>query len=242
MAPAGGRGFSIVGDNITKTIGNVVYERSGRIDSGVAIFEADTKSIAPQFPATDAPAVNAALRQLAAKVMLLQAPVGYAAGDAELQARLKQTPITIEQYAGHGDSEMYAGDYESAIADYDHALTMKSDDANVLNGRCFVRAEANKDLDQALADCNASLALEPDDAAALDSRGFVYFRMGQLDQAIADYTAALKIDPDIAPSLYIRGLAERLKGDRKDADRDIAAAKLADPSIVKTYEKWGVAP
>jgi tetratricopeptide (TPR) repeat protein len=135
--------------------------------------------------------------------------------------------------------------YDRAIAQYDLWLKYHPDDHRVpdaLNGRCYLRAVAGRDLDQALADCNRSLRLRPKAAATLDSRGLVQLRRGALAEAIADYDAALAIQPKIAISLYARGVAKQRKGDSTGGDADIAAAVAIKPEVAKTFSDFGIGP
>jgi tetratricopeptide (TPR) repeat protein len=200
----------------------------------------DIKAVPPEFPASEAAAAKVAFRELADNHLIVRAPKDYIPNAQEYQVRLARTPISADEFADRGDARIWAGDYAKAMADFDKAVQLKPDDAPMLNGRCFARAEAGKELDRALADCNASLALDPHIAATLDSRGFVYFRMGQVDKALMDDNAALKIAPKLAPTLYVRGLIERRKGDATAGDADVAAAKVIEPTIVATYARYGV--
>lgn len=132
---------------------------------------------------------------------------------------------------------------DRAIAQFDQWLKYHPDDLavpEVLNSRCFARAEQGRDLDKAIADCNRSLRMRPNDAATLDSRGLVQFRRGAFSQAIADYDAALAIRPKAAPSLYARGLAKNQLGPAHAGDGDMAAAMAIDPNIAKSMAAIGV--
>ncbi len=240
VLPQGGKGFSIGGDDVDKVIAGVEYKRTARIEGDVFTVESSTRSLASEFPASEAPAAKIALRDLAANVVKLRAPKGYMLTDQENRIRLDRKPVTAGDFADQGEARIWAGQYAGGMADYDKAVALKPDDAPMLNARCFARAEAGKDLDAALADCNASLATDPNNAATLDSRGFVYFRMGQLDKALADDDAALKLFPRQTQTLYIHGLIERRKGDTTAGDADVAAATAIDPTVVATYAHYGV--
>ncbi|MBL6938822.1 MAG: TonB family protein [Alphaproteobacteria bacterium] len=130
--------------------------------------------------------------------------------------------------------------YKGAIADYDHMISVHGEDPELLNDRCFARAEAGIDLDAALADCSRSLVLA-DEFETRDSRGLVYFRMGKYDLAIADLDIAISKGRN-ARSLYIRGLAKRKQGDSSGGGADIDLAKKLDPAVVSTFAGYGVGP
>ena len=120
-----------------------------------------------------------------------------------------------------------------AIPLFDAVIAAHREDnklGSLLNGRCWMRALANVDLDKALDDCNRAIKRDGMQAAYLDSRGLVHFRMGDFKAAIADYDSALKLEPDLAWSLYMRGLAKDALGPASagKADRTAATALQAD--------------
>lgn len=112
--------------------------------------------------------------------------------------------------------------------------------ASALNGRCWARALAGRDLPRARADCDAAVRAVPGNASYLDSRGLVELRQGDDDRAIADYSAALAVSPRTVWSLYGRGLAERHKGLDDAGKRDLAAALAVDAGIADRAARYGV--
>lgn len=134
-------------------------------------------------------------------------------------------------------------DFDRSIGQYDlwiKAHPVDSRRAAALNGRCWARALAGRDLAAALDDCNGALKLRPGNPAMLDSRGLVHLRLGNTDKAIADYNAVLAVDPKIAWSLMGRGLAERRKGLTAKGDEDVKAAIAIDPELPARAKALGV--
>ena len=128
------------------------------------------------------------------------------------------------------------GAFDRAIAQFDRWMAAHPDDsdrATALNGRCWARALAGKDLDRALSDCNTALRARPNTPAYLDSRGLVKLRRGDLDGAIEYYDAALAAQPKLAWALYGRGVARAKKGLAKEAAADREAALAANPDIAE---------
>jgi tetratricopeptide (TPR) repeat protein len=242
VLPRGGVGFSVTAPDVNETEAGLAFTRAAKIDHGVFSMQASILAVAKEFPYNQATVAAAKLKALSQTQVLLKSPRWYQPTDAELDARIKTSPTDADGYRDRSDAFASKGDYVSALGDMDRAVTLKPQDAGMLNARCFTRAEANRDLPAALDDCNAALRLAPRDPPTLDSRGFVYFRLGQFDHAISDYDAALDVDQTLAPSLYVRGLAKRKQGDAKGGDTDIAAAKALDPTVVETYARMGVTP
>jgi tetratricopeptide (TPR) repeat protein len=138
----------------------------------------------------------------------------------------------------------YAKDADGALAASDAAIEKRPGSAQLLNGRCWIKATLDVQLDTALKDCTRAIELGDRAAAAtaLDSRAMVYFRMNRLDEALADLNAALEQRPGAAASLYLRGAIARRKGDAKAGDADLAAARLLSPQIDEDYAHYGIKP
>ncbi|HEX7799544.1 MAG TPA: tetratricopeptide repeat protein, partial [Asticcacaulis sp.] len=181
---------------------------------------------------------------LTARASLLLAQKNYAAAVADAtrvidrpHTEYGETARKVRAYA-YG----YLKQYDLALADWDALIAASPDEDAYLNGRAWLRATGNLDLDKALADVDAALKSKPDTAAYLDTRGFVELRMGRLDAALNAYTAALKLVPTQADSLYGRGLVERRQGQTKAGDADLAAARKIYPDIDKTFADYGMTP
>jgi tetratricopeptide (TPR) repeat protein len=132
---------------------------------------------------------------------------------------------------------------EGAIVQYDSWIPAHREDARLaqaLNGRCWSRALAGRDLDKALGDCDAALRLRQHTPAFLDSRGLVRLRMGDWDRAIADYDESLKLAPKSAWSLFGRGIAKRHKGLTAEAQEDIDDAVAIMPGLAARAKRAGI--
>ncbi|HEX3943790.1 MAG TPA: tetratricopeptide repeat protein [Rhizomicrobium sp.] len=147
-----------------------------------------------------------------------------------------------DAYAARGDAYEDAGDHAGAASDYAQAASLRTDDAQDLNNRCWDRAMRGHPLDRALADCNASLKFNPDYPAAFDSRCLVNYRMGNYADAITDCSEALKQERQSPTSLYTRGLAKIRSGDTTGGNSDIAAAKDSYRQVEELFAVWGVKP
>jgi tetratricopeptide (TPR) repeat protein len=131
--------------------------------------------------------------------------------------------------------------FDRGIANYDMWISAHPDDSRqpiALNGRCWARALAGRDLPLALKDCDAALRREKA-ASYFDSRGLVELRLGQYDRAVADYDQALQLAPRTGWSLYGRGLARRHKND-PSAETDLKAAAAIDPALPGRAKALGI--
>ena len=175
----------------------------------------------------DAPTDSASHAEADANIVDLLAP-----DDAELRLPLAQLYGRL-------------GDYAAAVREIDQWIYYHGGDVLLpvaWNARCWIRAEANVDLQKALKDCNRALDRVPNSAGILDSRGLVYLRLGQLARSIEDYDAALKINSGIATSLYGRGLAELREGKDSLGRADLAAAARLNSGVSKRFARMGLTP
>jgi predicted aspartyl protease/tetratricopeptide (TPR) repeat protein len=132
-------------------------------------------------------------------------------------------------------------EFDQSIANYDLWIAAHPDDSRqpiALNGRCWTRALADRDLPLAMKDCNAALRRQKA-GSFFDSRGLVELRMGQYDRAIADYTEALQFAPRTAWSLYGRGLARRHRND-PSSKGDLDTAVAIDPTLPSRAQALGI--
>jgi predicted aspartyl protease/tetratricopeptide (TPR) repeat protein len=134
-----------------------------------------------------------------------------------------------------------ADQFDKAIANYDLWIKAHPDDSKqplAMNGRCWARALAGRDLPLALKDCDAALHRDKS-ASYFDSRGMVELRMGEYDRAIADYDQALALAPKMPWSLYGRGLAKHHMNDAS-AQSDLDAAIAMDPQLPSRAKELGI--
>lgn len=134
------------------------------------------------------------------------------------------------------------GEIDQAIADYDVALKLAPSLVEALNGRCWVRAQAGRDIELALKDCNEALNIAPSNADALDSRGLVHLRLKRWKQAVADYSAELEEKPNEPTALYGRGTAILALGGKKAGQTDLAQAISLDAKVASQFAAMGIKP
>ena len=137
--------------------------------------------------------------------------------------------------ANRGTAYLDKENFVLALDDYDQAIKLRPNDANVLQGRCWARAVLKKDLELALADCNEALQAQPNDARVLGYRALVYLRLGLNETAIFDYSSALEREPGNAEYLFGRGQAKVRNGDIEGGKVDIAAAKAINAKIAEDF-------
>jgi tetratricopeptide (TPR) repeat protein len=161
--------------------------------------------------------------------------------DAAVQATPKQAEIRLELAELYSRADLF----DPAISQFDAWIDAHPDDHRMgmaMNGRCWARALANRDLDKALGDCNAAVRMSPHQSEPLDSRGLIHLRRGEFDRAISDYDAALALAPKSAWSLYGRGLAKLKAGRSAEGQADLDAAKAIAPHLPERAARFDLTP
>ncbi len=108
------------------------------------------------------------------------------------------------------------GQYEQALADFDHALVLKED----MTWALIRRGEAYRLMGkykQALANFERALEIDENNAWALANHGETYRLMGKYKQALADFGRALEIDENNAWALASRGVTYAQVGQYEQA-------------------------
>lgn len=169
----------------------------------------------------------------------------FASAAADLTAATALVPAKSRRRLGIAGLLAEVDAFDAAIAQYTAWLVSNpgsSHDPQALNGRCWARALAGRELDKALADCNTAHNVVPGASDILDSRGLVRLRRGEYEKAIADYDVVLAKTPTMTWSLYGRGLAERHLGQAAKGDADVAAAIKLDADVAEHGKRIGLAP
>lgn len=165
----------------------------------------------------------------------------HALADAEAAARLVAPTSLDAQSLAYLFTSLHQP--TRAVGLYDGVIAAHRDDSELgelLNGRCWVRALGNLELDKAEQDCNRAIKRDGLQADYLDSRALVEFRQGRYTAAVSDYDAALKLKPKMAWSLYMRGVAKIAAGNAAAGAADKAAALAIDADVGKDVADFGL--
>jgi tetratricopeptide (TPR) repeat protein len=131
-------------------------------------------------------------------------------------------------YEGRGRIAMRHGDFRRAIADFDEAIHLNPNRAQLYRDRALARRQ-NGDLVLAIEDYDEAIAHDPRLAAPYHQRGLALAATGDLDRAILSYNTAVRLDPSDPQARLDRGLTFLARGQADDARADFEAA-LALPA------------
>jgi tetratricopeptide (TPR) repeat protein len=149
------------------------------------------------------------------------------------------TAPTADDFFIKGNEKASNKDYRGAIADYNQAIKINPNYANIYYNRGVTRYELG-DKQGAIADYNQALKINPNLAEAYANRGVVRHDLGDKQGAIADYTQALKINPNYADAYYNRGNAHKDLGDKQGAIADYTQALKINPNYAQAYYNRGI--
>lgn len=226
-----GSGFKVDGAaEIDQTVAGIHYRRHATIKEDVFFVERSERSVASEFPATEAGAGQAALRVLASKTLYLDVPASYRRTKAEIAAALSVTPTTTDGFVDRGFTYLDTSRYDESIADFTQAIAL-----DPKNGLAFANrgiARVWKDEPGAAADLDAAAALEPRNAVVYRGRGLLAERKGAWPEAIAAYSKSLDLEPGNSFALEHRASAYRATGDDAGMLADTAALLKLQPGNV----------
>jgi tetratricopeptide (TPR) repeat protein len=235
LLPPGFAGFKS-GSNaqVSETIAGVEYRRNATLANNVFTVEASQRSIAPEFPAKDAPAAQAALHALEDKAVYVQKPGSYEPTEEEIAADLKAVPKRANEFIRRGNILLDAQRYDEAIEDFSQALKLEPNNVWALANRGISHVW-KKDATSANRDLEAAARIDPRNPVVFRARGLMAEQKGATAEAIAAYTKSLEIEPNNGFALYHRALVHRNAGEADKALTDLATAIKVNPRHVDLY-------
>lgn len=129
-----------------------------------------------------------------------------------------------------GSAYFRKGDLEIALADFNRAIRMQPQLADVYNNRGNVWQEKG-DSEKALADFNQAIKLNPRHSAAFNNRANLHQFKGHLAEALADYNQSISLEPAKAIAFANRGLTFLQLGQTAQANADFQRALELNPEL-----------
>jgi len=235
LLPAGRGTFTITpGSDVDQTVAGSEYHRRARIEGNRFIVETSDRSLAPEFPAAEAPAAQEMLRTLAKKSVFLNRPSYYLGTQADIAARLTGMPTTTAGMLDQALVLIHTRRYDQAVERFTKVIAREPKNVSALAGRGIARTYAG-DTAGGTADLDAAQALAPRDAVVLRARGLVAQHAGHFQEGIDLLTAALDIAPGDLFTLAHRAEAYYAVGQYDRAFADTTTILARDPSQAQLY-------
>lgn len=221
--------------NIDKTVAGIEYRRNAAIVGNVFTIEKTERSVAPEFPAAEAPANQTALRALATQRVSLRRPAGYRPTEGDVTAMMATAPTTAAGFLSRGNTLLDRGRVDDAIKDFDQAIALDPGNvwAHANRGIALVWKDAPGEA--AAKELDAAAALDPKNPVVWRARGLLAERRGAAKDAVAAYTASLAAEPNNVFALSHRARVNRAAGDPEAALADATAALKLAPKATDLY-------
>ncbi len=127
-------------------------------------------------------------------------------------------------YIKQGNENLEENNFKAAIASYDIAIILGSEDHSTFFNRAFAKEKAG-DLQGAIKDYSKTISLKEDFVKAYSSRGSVFFKLKKYEKALADYDLAILFDDTNPATFYNRGLTHNYLKNKIQACEDLEKAK-----------------
>jgi tetratricopeptide (TPR) repeat protein len=130
--------------------------------------------------------------------------------------------------------------FEEALAAYDRAATLRSDDCETFFNRGVV-LRALERREEAIASYDRALAIRPAYPQALSNRGLTLRELKRFDEAVASFDQAIALKPDYAAAWYNRGNALAEDGRPAEALASYDRARALAPQARDIEDARGLA-
>lgn len=139
----------------------------------------------------------------------------------------------IDAYIHRGAAYREVGALDSAIKDYNRAISIKPVHDAFYN-RAVVYADKG-DTDRAIKDYTNAIARNPQSVMAYNNRGIIHASRSRFDKAIEDFTRVISIEPANAYAYSNRGAAYKDKRKYQKAIDDLMKVVELVPNNFHTY-------
>ena len=234
LPPGFGATPASVKTDLDQTVAGIEYHRHASLQGNAFVIDKTERSLAPEFPAKDAPAAAEILRGLADKTLAIRKPPTYRLTAQEVQASMATTPTTVAGFVARGSELMSLNRLDDAIADFNQAIALDPKNVLALSGRATAFG-GKGDYAAAARDLDSASAIDPKNLVLLRTRGLTAYRKGDYAAAIADFGAVLAVYPKDVFSLGNRARAEYATRDFDAALRDAAATLKTNPTLVEMH-------
>jgi tetratricopeptide (TPR) repeat protein len=220
ILPDGGRGYSLTGDPIDRTIAGVRFRRTVAMENGRAVARSIVRQVALEIPPAEALASRDPLTRLAEnRAMVRGSPSVMPRADRTVLAN--REPVSANDFVERGFDLLQQGQLDRAMADFQQAATLRPTWSRPLANQAVVMLHRGK-LDEADALIERAAALDANDFVVSQARGVGQLMRNRPVQAVAAFTRSLELEPGNLYTLARRAEAYERLGEFDDAVADYA--------------------
>lgn len=240
ILPNGGRGFSIEGTNLNRTVAGTEIKRELSLENGRAIARSSFRRVDRELGAQAARESLAALREINADRAFVRASL-----TAEMSARspisspsARAAPAPSQSAAAEPDAQaLVASGYAKlqerrpgrALQDFERAAELAPQWSLPHANRAVALVHMNR-LDEAQTAIDQALRLKADDEIAFQASAMLMLKRGRYQEALEAANRSLALDPENHFTLGMRSEIHQEMERFDEAVTDLRAMIAAEPS------------
>lgn len=196
VLPDKGAGYALTGGkDIDRVVAGVEYKRTSRIDNGVVTMLASSRSLAEEFPASEAATAAAALREMSqSDVSIYRSKLPSQADVSDVDETATE-PVDAAGFNRRAVAFLMKRDYDKAIADFSAAIALEPTVAKHFYNRGVARLQKGESAG-ALADFDHALKLDPKDEFAVAGRAKIHLEKGDEAGARKTFDEVIRTSSD----------------------------------------------
>jgi tetratricopeptide (TPR) repeat protein len=161
---------------------------------------------------------------------------------SDLNIAVEKNPTIEEAYLYRASILYKLSDFESAIRDYNQAISLnqgnKENLQNAIYGKALSRAKMN-DNQTALLDFDSVISLFPSYSEAYTNRGIIYAKLGKFTEALSDLDKSISLNSKDEKPYFNRAGVYASMGNLKKALNDLNEAIKIKPDYSEVYYMRG---
>lgn len=210
------------------TLLGVEYSRIQSATTDGMKVQTTSRSLVSEVSYKDALAASDRLKALANGDVSVRLPASYRPTAADLSVLKTDKTGSADDLVTRGNTLMNNGQLDEAVADFNKALELDSNNVTARADRAIAYSWMRKP-DLAKQDIDAALSIDPTNAVALRARGLVAEIANDCAQAVKSYTDSLLSEPNNGFAIGHRAMCEQELGRYAEALTDIQAALKQSP-------------
>lgn len=231
--------FRVLGKDIQRTVAGTEYMRRATLRDFRFEAETTTRSVAPEFPASERAEAERVLLEMSRNDLYLKKPANYLPTLKELKASAEKPLENAAAYVDRAAQYLRHDKTSEASADYDRALELEPSHVKALLGRGALGAVTGKP-DVARADYRAVLKIDPDNIDARRALAMLALSQHNPAEALEFIAPVIGKDPASAERI-IRVRAFVLQSRHEEALKEIDSllelnSRVADAWYFKVGE------
>ena len=222
------------GEPVDETVAGIEYRRTTGFAGNTFTVERTERSVASEFPASQAPAFEKRLRELQDKRVYLRMPDGYRPTEADIAVALSNTPTDESGLVAQGNTMLNAGKYADALRLFERATEVAPKSANAWANKAVALAWVQR-LDEGTAAAARAEELDPRHFVIFNARGMVAEIRRDWPTARAAFTRAIELNPQNSFAYWRRATVNAQMQKPEEALADTAEAIRINPKSVQMY-------